>query len=180
MLRFIIILICTLIAISCGDVNKIKVDWNGYDPDNLKYAWITRDTNEVNRWISSLSDTTLSDAIFFSRVAYLSNITHFVYGNADPSEDSYWQIPKDERDRFKQDVRIIYSLYSKSCLFMKFVEWEQTLNTFNKYPQNGIAFTKNDISKIVEDLNRICDSLPNPSQSSLRPWINFIPCHTTK
>ncbi len=98
---------------------KEKNPWKGFHPDVLERAWEDGDSVVVNNWIASLSDTSLPDWKFYGRVAELSNVTGFCYGNADPSEKSYYEnVPQNERRIHKREMLQKFICVTESHVYL--------------------------------------------------------------
>lgn len=140
---------------SCDSQQK-KDPWNGFHPDVLERAWENRDSVVVNNWIVSLSDSSLSDWVFYSRIADLSNVTGFCYGNADPTEKGYWEISQTKRQIHKRNVAKVYLCYRKSCLFMKKATWDETLPLQDRYSSDSTDIESHELKMISQALDSIC------------------------
>lgn len=146
----------SLLAVNGACIHEKEDPWKGYDPSVLERAWRKGDSSEIERWIVSLSDSTISDGEFFSRVAYLSSLTGFCYGNADPSEESFNEIPWSKRQHMRRHVAGVYQLYRQSCLFMKETSWEETLPLQDKYWSDSTELTSEELKQIRRAIDSIC------------------------
>lgn len=151
----VVIALSIFFAACSSSVRNNEAVWKGFNPSALESAWGNRDTTEVNKWIVSLSDTSLKDQEFYSRVADLSNVTGFCYGNADPTEKRYWEIPQDERQVSKRNVAKVYQLYRESCLFMKKTSWDKTLPLQERYWNDST-----ELGKLKQAIDSLCKESP--------------------
>jgi hypothetical protein len=147
-----------IVFTACSSPSQQKKDpWNGFHPDELERAWENKDSVVVNNWIVSLSDSSLPDWKFYGRVAELSRVTGFYYGNADPSEKSYFEnIPQNERRIHRRNVSKVYLCYRKSCLFMKKADYEETLPLQDRYWNDTADIESHELKMLSQALDSIC------------------------
>jgi hypothetical protein len=153
-LKATILIQCCILYISCSRANK----WNGYDPSELEIAWEKKDSIIIKSWIMSLTDTSITDKEFYRRVSDLSNVTGFFYGNEDTSDSVFLQTSKDERSIERKNITTVYFLYSESCLFMKNINWDNTLKIQNEFWKTSAVFNKYEIKRIREMMGSLCDN----------------------
>lgn len=130
--------------------------WGGFYPGTLEEAFKKRDSALVKKWINSLRDSNLSEVKFYSRVVDLSVCTNFYYGNADPTERDYWDLPIEQRRMKKRNVAEVYRIYSESCLFMEEVDYEKTLSIQDLFWNNSTELSSSEILGIRNAIDSIC------------------------
>lgn len=146
-----------LMVYSCNQLPDTDSVWKGYNPRDLETAWNEKDSNTIIKWINSLSDTSLSDIDFYNRVTFLSDVTNFKYGNADPVEkvDGFYLIPKKIREMHKRNTATMYMLYSKSKLFMQPANYEETILLQDKYWNDTTVFDLNQTKLILKAIDSL-------------------------
>mgnify|MGYP003335418749 FL=1 len=150
------LIIVFVVFVACNQGGEKQEVWKGFNPTDLENAWTKGDNSVVIKWISSLSDTVLDDGEFYSRVSYLSNVTGFCYGNADPSEKSFWEMPKTKREAVKKNVAKVYELYRQSCLFMQKTSWDETLPLQDRYWNDSTELEPEKLKLISQAIDSLC------------------------
>ena len=150
------LIIVFVVFVACNQGGEKQEVWKGFNPTDLENAWTKGDSSVVIKWISSLSDTVLDDGEFYSRVSYLSNVTGFCYGNADPSEKSFWEMPKTKREAGKKNVAKVYELYRQSCLFMQKTSWDETLPLQDRYWNDSTELEPEKLKLISQAIDSLC------------------------
>lgn len=108
--------------------------WERFDYRKLDNSWVRGDSAEVKSWIESLSDTTLCEIEFHSRLSELSGVTGFCYGNADLTENYYWTISPKIRKIKRMNIAKVYIEYTKSkCFMSKVFEEESEIEIQHRY-----------------------------------------------
>lgn len=150
-----LIIVC-VVFVACNQGRENQDVWKGFSPTDLENAWTRGDSSVVIKWISSLSDTSIDDGEFYSRVTYLSKVTGFCYGNADPSEKSYWKISRTERQTNKRNVAAVYKLYRQSCLFMNKTTWDKTLLLQERYWNDSTDIEPEKQKLLIQAIDSLC------------------------
>lgn len=147
-----LIILFTLIISSCYSDRRANVTFKDHE---FKNAWNNHDTLMIDKWINSLTDT-LDDHLFYSRLSVISSITGFCYGNADPTEDVYWEVGVNERTIRKRNISKIYQVYRKSCLFLKETTWEETLSLQENYWEDSLNVEQIMLDNLSHAIDSIC------------------------
>ncbi len=162
-MKVVLVFSLTLVVLfSCKKSNDI-----GYPPlladslvfKNLDQAWAEKDSNEINRWILSLSDSNQCDVVFYHRLASLSMITGFCYGNRDLTEQNYWTTSLLQRIILRKNISKVYIEYSKSKCFMSNVfSDELEIEIQEKYWEENKEIHDKLLKKIRFTLDSIYDA----------------------
>ncbi len=149
-----LLILFVLLLVSCQNYEIINKELTFKD-DEFKKAWQDKDTATVDFWFSSLVDT-LNDYAFYSRLSLISGVTGFCYGNADPTEKTYWEIPQIKRRVNKRNVIKVYQLYRQSCLFMQNTSWDETLPIQDRYWNDSTELEFEKLNLIKQAIDSVC------------------------
>jgi hypothetical protein len=151
-----LVIICSL---NCSSPSQ-KPDI--FDPTLLEESWNNNRKGVVSSWIRSLNDTTLPDDNFFSRVAYLSTTTNFVFGNVNASDSSWHTKNMFLKKIARQNIATAYNRYLNSCLFFnKAVTWEHTLFLQEEFYNADRILTNEEVDQLDKKIVHICDIISN-------------------
>lgn len=153
-MKNLIFILVILSQVACQN-NNITNERLSFKDDEFKRAWHVKDTTTIDLWFTSLADT-LDDYAFYSRLSLISSVTGFCYGNADPTEKSYWVIPQDERLVNKRNVAKVYQLYRESCLFMQKTSWDETLPLQDRYWNDRTELEPEKLKLISQAIDSLC------------------------
>jgi hypothetical protein len=139
--------------LSCNPQSSKK----NFDPKELESAWKKNNKKVISTWIRSLENKEISDADFFSRVAYLSTTTNFCFGNLEINDSSWKNKSPHIKKMIRENIALAYKSYLNSCLFFnKNITWDDTLPIQERFYKSDTLLTECEIDQLQNEIKKFC------------------------